>query len=384
MIIGWEKHLTEKKHQIIPLLPIAGALLILLNIFLTALTGNCLMISNGAANSVEDLTNESAPLWGRIAFGQADCAYGILPAIGIVLAALIIYSSLILYTKPRFEKILSITIMIFSAVALLYGGGFIIGSVLAFIGGAFVYHTPLEPSKSLVGRLLSSLMGSSKAFKQLAEEAHVKDAATAVLFVNLLSGIGSGLYGFNANGLINTLSTNNAFEILLKGRIGIDVAILQVPITLMGLGVIKWMMLSLLIFLIGVKFFRGKTSLASIATVTGFAYAPISLQFFTPFIFTSTPYLMMWPMAVFAITHLWMVIVLTLGMKETLRIPFTESLALITLCGATYLLIHYVVFTPMNIAYVPKFQIQPPEIMLMIISTLVIVGLFFIGSKEKS
>jgi hypothetical protein len=276
--------------------------------------------------------------------------------------------------------------MIFSGVALLFGGGFIIGSILAFVGGASALQASMEFGNSLIGKLLSSLRASSKVFQKFerAEEASVKDAAMIILFVNLLSGIGNAVYIFNANGLISNPSTTNAFEILFTGKMSFDLALLQAPITLMGLGIIKWIILSLLIFVVGVKLFEGQTNLASIATVTGFAYAPIGLQLFTPFIFTSQPYLMIWPMAVFILTNLWMATVLVVGMKHILNVSFTKSLALVALCGAIYTLINYTVFMPMSIAYVPKFQVQPPEVMLLIVSVFIIIPPFFIGSKERS
>lgn len=375
--------MKKEKHSTLFLLPFAGGLLILLNIFITAFIGTPAMISNYSPSSVEAVADKSVPtLWGRIAFGVGNYAEGNLPVFGIVLAAVIIYFSLILYFRPRNVTTLSIVIITFSAIALLYGGGFFVGSILAFVGGALAFQAPLEFGDSLIGKLLSSLWASSKVFKKFAGKASVKDAAMVILFVNLLSGIGNAIYTFNANGLVENLSTSNAFEILLNGKLSFDLAIVPTPITLMGFGMVKWIILSLLIFLVGVKFFKGESNLASIATVTGFAYAPISLQLFTPFIFTSTPHLMIWPMAVFILTNLWMIIVLVAGIRNILNVSSTKSLALVAFCGAIYTLINYVVFMPMSIAYVPKFQIQPPEVMLFILSIFIIVPPFFIASKE--
>jgi len=376
--------LEEQKRSIILLLPFVGSLLILLNIFTTALIGTPVMIFSSSPDSVEALTKNLSPMWGRIAFGFSNYAEGNLPAIGIVLAAVILYFSLTLYLRPRYERFLSFIIMVFSFVSLFYGGGFLIGSILAFIGGALAFQTPMKIENSLIGKLLLSLRASRKFFQRLAEEAAVKEAAMVILFVNLLSGIGNALYMFNANGLINNLSSESAFETLLNGRINMDIALVPAPITMMGLGIIKWMVLSILIFVIGVKFFDAASSLGRIATVAGFAYAPISLQIFTPFVFTSSPFLLIWPMAVFIVTNLWMAIVLVIGLQQILRVSFTKSLALVALCGAIYELIDTTIFLPMVNQYIPKFQIQPNDVMLLIVSAFIIVGLFFIGSKERS
>jgi hypothetical protein len=372
----------EEKRSRIMLLPIIGGVLILLNILLSSIFGTSATISSSSA-SVEDLTTSYAPLWGRITVGFSNYAGGNLPAIGIVLAAIIVYFSLILYLRPRFETTLSLVIMVFSGITLFYGGGFFIGSILAFIGAAAAFQTPLEFGKTIVGKMLASLRASPNVFQRLAEEASVREAAIVILFVNLLSGIGNAIYLFNADGLINTPSSATAFEAMLNGRMNIDMSVIPAPITLMGLGIIKWMVLSLLIFIVGVKFFEGSTNLATIATVTGFAYAPICLQVFTPFVFTSTPYLLTWPMAVFYITNLWMFLILVAGMQHVLNVSLMKSLALVALCGAIYTLIDNMVFLPMYDTYVPKFQIQPPEVMLLIASFFIIVALFFVGTKER-
>jgi hypothetical protein len=372
----------EQKRSRILLLPIAGGILILLNIILSSVIGTSPTVSSSSA-SAENLISSSAPLWGRITFGFSDYTAGDLPAIGIVLAAIILYFSLILYLRPRFETFLSLIIMVFSGFTLLYGGGFFIGSIIAFVGAATAFQKPLEFGKTLVGKLLASLRASPRVFQRLVDEASAKDAAMIVLFVNLLSGIGNAVYMFNADGLINTPSSAAAFETLLQGRMSLDISLVSAPITLMGLGIIKWMILSLLIFVVGVKFFEGSTNLVTIATVTGFAYAPIALQVFTPFVFTSTPYLMTWPMAVYYITNLWMILILVVGLQHVLNVSFLKSVALVALCGAIYTLIDNMVFLPMYDTYVPKFQIQPPEVMLLIASFFIVVALFFVGTKER-
>lgn len=396
--------MKEQVQNTVPaLLSLLGGVLILSNILLIGINSSPIVVSNSAPDSVESLFKESAPFWGRIAFGTLSYAEGFGPAIGVFLASIIIYCSLILYFKPRLENVLSSIIIILSATALLYGGGFIIGSILAFLGGALAFQKHKKFGETFIGKILLALKADSKLFQYFTTQNAIRDAAIAIVFVNLLSGIGNGLYGFNvekmgvqiytptpvnANITFNPTSaayaTDIASQVLLNGRVFGDISIASTPIMLMGLGIIKWIILSLLLFLVAVKFFGEEADISSIAACTGFAYAPISLQLFTPFVFTSIPYLAStWPMTVFFITNIWMFLILTIGLKHVLNIPLTRSLATLTLCGAIYVLINYFIFMPLQIPHLWKFQIQPQEAMVFMASFLIAVSVFFMGKKRS-
>lgn len=365
------------------ILSLAGGILILLNILVIAMNSAPLMISS-SAGSVDTVLPDSAPLWWRIAFGVRGYTEGTGLALGLIIVALLLYCSLSLYLKPRNVGPLSLLIMLFSAVALLYGGGFIIGSILAFIGAALNYETPRPFSDTLVGKMLSALRASPRLFQHFMQDTSVRDAALVILFANLLSGIGNGIFTFNMERIVGAANANIPFEVLFTGRMSFDISIVQTPIILMGLGILKWALLSLILFFVGVRLFGEKASLPSVAAVTGFAYAPISLQLFTSFVFTSKPYLTGWPMAVFGLTNIWMIIILILGLKEIMSISYLKSAATVTSCGAIYTLINYFVFTQVSIPYVITFQIQPPQTMLLIASLFLLIPPFLMGRKSSS
>jgi hypothetical protein len=132
-----------------------------------------------------------------------------------------------------------------------------------------------------------------------------------------------------------------------------------------------------------VKFFGEEANLPEIAKCTGLAYAPISLQLFTPFVFTSQPYLVTWPMIVFLLTNFWMVLILTIGLKHVLDISLSTSLATVALCGAIYILVNYMVFMPLPIPYIIKFQLQPQELTLGAVSLIIAASLLFLGKKAS-
>lgn len=372
----------ERHRNPTVLVSLVGGIIILLNILLIAMSSAPIVVSN-YSESVDNVVQASANLWLRIAFGVRGYTEGIPLLMGAIMAVIMMYCSLSLYLKPRNVKFLSLLIILFSAVALLYGGGFIIGSVLAFIGAALAYETPRRFAETFTGKMLSSMRASPKVFQHFMQDTSVKDAAMVILFANLLSGIGNGIFTFNYMRIIGATNTNIPFEILFTGRLGFDQSIVQTPIILMGFGILKWVLLSLILFFVGVNLFGEKASLASIAAVTGFAYAPIGLQIFIPFVFTSQPYLTTWSLGIFLLTNLWMVIILTAGMKEIMDISYTKSAATVASCGAIYTLINYAIFTQVSIPYTMKFQLQPPEVMLMITSFLIAVPILFMGRKSS-
>ena len=372
----------ERRKNTFAIVSLVGGILILLNILLIAMNSGPIVLSS-SSSTIDYLLPDTAPMWLRIAFGIRDYTSGTALAIGAILAAIIVYLALTLYLNPRNARPLSFLIILFSAVALLYGGGFIIGSILAFTGAALMYEAPSEFSRNLMGKMLSSMRASPQVLQHFMQDSSVKDAAMVILFANLLSGIGNGIFTFNVAKIIGAANANTPFEILFTGRIGLDLSIAQTPIILMGLGIFKWALLSLILFFVGANLFGQKASLASIAACTGFAYAPIALQLFTPFVFTSAPYLTQWSLMVYLLTNLWMMLILIAGMKQIMNVSFTRSAATVASCGALYTLINYLILTQVSIPYVIKFQIQPPETMLLLTSLAIAVPLLFMGKKSS-
>jgi hypothetical protein len=372
----------ERQKNTFGVISLVGGILIILNILLIAMNSGPIVLSSSYA-TIDDLLPATAPIWLRIAFGIRDYTDATALAIGAMLAAIIVYLGLSLYLSPRNAKPLSLLIMLLSAVALLYGGGFIIGSILAFVGAALMYETPRKFSQTLMGKILSSMRASSQIFQHFLQDSSVKDAAMVILFANLLSGIGNGIFTFNVAQIIGATNAATPFEILFTGRISLDASIVQTPIILMGLGIFKWALLSLIFFFVGANLFGQKASLPSVAACTGFAYAPIALQLFTPFIFTSSPYLTQWSFAMYLVTNLWMILILIVGMKQIMNVSLTKSAATVASCGALYTLINYLIFTQVSIPYVIKFQIQPPETMLALMSIMIVVPLLFMGKKSS-
>jgi len=380
---------TAKKHESLqtPTLPtllsLVGGIMILLNVLIIGVNQSPMIITTCTFNPVENAFSSSAPMWARIAFGTFEHANGLEALLGVILAVVIVYCSLIDLVTTKHQKLYSTLIIILSAISLLYGGGFIFGAILAFIGGASIFERNKNFRETFIGKLLYVMKADSNLFRQTLAGTSVKSVAKALLFLNILSGIGNALYTYNVEKVLGATSTKTSYEILLMGKLHGDISIISTPIMFAGFGIIKWIILSLTIFIIGVKFFGEEANLPEIAKCTGLAYAPISLQLFTPFVFTSQPYLATWPMMVFLLTNFWMVLILTIGLKHVLDISLSTSLATVALCGAIYILVNYMVFMPLPIPYIIKFQLQPQELTLGAVSLIIAASLLFLGKKAS-
>jgi len=373
----------ERQKNTFAIASLAGGILILLNIILIAMNGGPIVLSS-STQSIDALLQNSSPFWFRIAFGIRDYSGSTSLAVGAVLATIIIYLAVTLYESARNAQLFSFLIIVLTAVTLLYGGGFIIGSILAFIGAALMYEEPKKFNQTLMGKMLDSMRASSQIFEHFAQESPVREGAIVILFANLLSGIGNGIFAFNVTKITGAANAVVPFQILYTNRLGLDTSIVQTPVILMGLGILKWVILSLVLFLVAVNLFGNKASLASVATLTGFAYAPVALQVFTPFIFASNPYQTQWSLLVFLLTNLWAAVILIAGMKQIMNVSYTKSAATVISCGGIYTLINYLVLTQVNIPNYIRFQIQPAETMLFLTSIAIALPILFMGSKKAS
>lgn len=373
----------ERKKNAFAILSIVGGILILLNIIMIAMNSGPIMLSS-SAQSIDNLLPDSASLWFRIAFGIRGYTDSLALVLGAILATIILYLGMSMYFSARNASLFSLVIVILSAVTLLYGGGFIIGSILAFIGAALMYEEPKKFNQTFVGKMLSSMRASSQVFEQFTKDSSVKDGAMVILFANLLSGIGNGIFAFNATAITGAANAVIPFQILLANGLGFDVSITQTPVILMGLGILKWVILSLVLFLVAVKLFGYNASLASVATLAGFAYAPVALQVFTPFVFASSPYLTQWAFLVFLVTNLWAAVILIAGMKHIMNVSYGKSVATVASCGGIYTLINYLILTQVAIPNFMRFQIQPAETMLFLTSIAIVLPIVFMGKKTSS
>jgi hypothetical protein len=359
-----------------------GGILILLNAVLFASGGGPIIWSSGAIQP-ENLTGKNQPIWWRLSFGYGGwTAFATLTTV-LVAAVLIIFSAMALLMKPRLSKIFGILVTVCSIISVVSGGGFIIGVILAFGGALIAMEFPKKAEETFFGRMCRAARFDSSFYKTAANDSTMsKQAVLALMFVNLLSGIGIGLYAYNSSLAINT-KAKLLESILLFGETRLNLAIAIPPLAFMGIAVVKWIILTAIVYVVAM-FAGAKPEGEKIARIVAFAYVPIALQFFIPFVFTSSAYLNMWPSIVFIATNIWMGIVLIAGLKETLEIGFFKTLGIVGSAGSAYYLINYFMFikegTAIHISQTINLLIYPEEFMLVgvfvVIAISVLAGAF--------
>jgi len=335
-----------EKTTLVFLLSLLGSILILINCFLVVLNRMPVIISSGSANP-QNVLAENAPFWWRISFGFRGFVEGQMMILWVIFAVIVLFSSLMFYVTPLRRKMLGSLIIIFSILSIPTGGGFIMGLILAIIGGGMMYEWPKPWRETFFGRFIRAARLDSNVYSSVAEDAKaLKQAVFTIILVNFLSGLGMALYSFNVGKIVIPASSISiSTRIILFGEMFWDNQVFLTPLTFAGLAVIKWLILSGVMYLIGVKVTGATTEFEKIGKVIGFAYAPVSLQFFLPFLFTSKPNLMAtWPMILFFITNIWMILTLVVGLKQCLDVPLGKSLGITFLGGTAYWLINQLIF----------------------------------------
>jgi hypothetical protein len=244
------------------------------------------------------------------------------------------------------------------------------------IGGAIGFEWPNPPGKTFFGKLLRALRLDHTLYRDIRQDPHaLKYAAYAIIFVNILSALGGGLYSFSVDKIVNAQSLDIPFKTLLLGEPLLDISILAPAIINIGMAVLKWITLSLLVYIVGILVIGQKATFEKIAAAVAFAYVPISLQFFMPFVLTSNPLLTFtWPFAVFVLTNAWVTLSLILAIRQVSEIPLWKSVGITSLTGAFYLLANQEFFMKLDIPYSIRFFLQPEPVFLTAVACLVIVA----------
>ena len=288
------------------------------------------------------------------------------------------------------DSIISKHLRVFSILSIFTGGGFIIGLVLGVIGCGMGLQSRKILTETFFGKLLGAARLDSKLYKLVKEDPRtLGEAALAIIFVNILSGLGSGLYLFNADKILNSSSSDAPFKILLLGQVFFDTSVLTSPLINISIAIFKWLILSLIIYLVGVKLASLRSEFDGIARSIAFAYAPIGLQVFVPLVFSNQPFLTsQWPMAIFLITNFWMIFALVVAVKQSMNLSIGKAMGLVMLTGTIYWLIIYKMIFP--VAHLSgfdipgiQFDLQPMELVLALASLSVILSILLGVFKRR-
>ena len=162
---------------------------------------------------------------------------------------------------------------------------------------------------------------------------------------------------------------------------------LYLPIIFIGLSVLKWILLSLLIYLLGSKLLGRAVEFDAVARVTAFAYTPIIFQIFMPFVFSNQPFLTAhWPLLVFFVTNLWMIIALVFAIRALFQIDLRKAFGTILFVGPIYWILTYKFLIPLvfPIGQIPGFVfvLNPIELVFTLFSISILLS-FFLGAFSK-
>lgn len=196
-----------------------------------------------------------------------------------------------------------------------------------------------------------------------------------LVFVNLLSGIGSGLYSYNLEVINNNVRTiANAssqdilFRIFFKGEFFWAPHIASTVFLNVGLAIIKWVIFSMLIYIFGAKMVGSSVKYEEVAKVVAFAYAPVCLQIFMPLVLVWPWLFFEWPFIFVVLTNFWFFIILVNGLKGIFDISAGRAFGATILCGSVYWFFNSVVLSSFINLPGLYFLVQPVEFSLLIVS----------------
>lgn len=298
-----------------------GTMLIFLNVLAIAYNGSSIVVSSYPVSGVEELVNAGRPLWYRISFGVQSFVEGPLIILWLIISVITLISSISLYLNPDRPRRPGLFIFVLSIISFLAGGGFIIGSFLAIFGSGMGYQWRTPIAETFFGKLIRAAKLDSKIFLSIKKNPMtLREAAIVIMLVSFLSGLGSSLYIFNVNKIAHS-SLETTTRILLLGETLFDLSIFNLPLTYIGLSILKWILLSLLIYFFGSKLPGKAVEFDAVARVTAFAHVPLSLQVLMPFVFLNQPFLTdFWPSVVVLVADIWMVFALIVAVKALFEV----------------------------------------------------------------
>jgi hypothetical protein len=372
---GGSSSSVENKPKEASLLGIIGGILIFVNGVVVGVNNDPFILSTSSVRSIEEILQSNSPFWGRLVFGIRGLVEGYWSLLWLVLAVIVIYFSVKLYLEPIKRRTFTPFIILFSVVSIACGGGFIVGMILATVGGAIGYQWPTSPKKTLFGNIISVFKLDHSVYEALRENPLLQRAIHILLIVSFLSGLGCGSYALLTEKILNAQSLNLPFKVLLLGEMPLNISIFSPAIIGIGVAIIKWIILSLILYVVTIMSFRDKIDLEKIGTIVGFASAPLALQFFMPFFLTSTPYMtVIWPLALILVTNIWSVLTLLVGIREILDTSLGKALGIVCLSEAFYLWIDQKFFAVFDIPYNVRLLITPEPVVLFITTLLIVVA----------
>ena len=336
----------EKKYSAAFILSLVSFIMILLNGIWILTNDAPIILSSFNASSAEEVMNAKA-FWGRISFGIPGLVEGYWTLFWLIFAAATLVCGILVYKDPRKYRTNGLLMMVCSFLSLPIGGGFYIGAILGFISGAASIEWSKSFKETFFGKIIRAATGNSKFYTMIRDNSEtIGIAAFTVIFVSVLSGIGNGLYTYNLD-LIKK-GGDAASAILLQGCVMMwNENPFITATSLIGMGVVKWLILSLTIYWIGARLTAIPVNYEKVVRITAFVYVPEILQVFMPFMFSNEPTLSYnWPLGLYAISRLWVFIILVVAITQTFDFPKGRAFGVAIFGGALYWPIYHMIVIP--------------------------------------
>lgn len=336
--------MKERKFGFTFIIIVLSVLLITINGVWLTINKKPIIISSFPANSVEEILDSEA-FWGRIAFGFSGVVenFAILWIIPVILMSLCAFK---IHKHPRSQKIYGFLVPIFAILALPFGGGFYIGTIIGFIAGIAGVEWPKPFKETFFGYIASAARLNSKFFSAVAGSSNLLNkGALTVALVGLLTGIGSGLYSYNAN-LIKQEETA-ANQILMNGQVMWHQTVAITAISLIMVTLVKWLILSGCIYWIGAKLTGLQSTYSTVAQTLAFCYVPVVLEAFMPLVFSNEPVLSFaWPVGLYTISRLLFLIALVTAIGKIFDLTRKKALGVALFSGSIYWIIVHTIIIP--------------------------------------
>ena len=337
--------MSETKYTPTFILGIIGSILILLNGALIVVNNSPVILSSFSVASVDEVMKAKV-FWGRIVFGVPTLVENYLALFWLIFAVATLICAFLIYRRPKGYQTYSFGITLFSLMCIPIGGGFYLGTILGFIGGVSGMEGRKPFKETFLGRIISGVTLDSKMYTVIRDNPTIlRTAALVVIFVGILRGIGSGLYAYNVD--IIKRGGAPASQILLNGQVMWHSTAVITAASLIGFTVLEWLILSLVIYWIGVKLTGITLEYDKIVRVLAFAFVPLSLQVFAPLVFSNEPTLSFhWPVGLYLISRLWVFIALVAATAQTFDFTRRRALGVVILGGMMYWIIDNMILIP--------------------------------------
>lgn len=379
--------------------------------FVILLTSTILMIINGiviiqdnAPKVVSSFQKEnftgiwnSQMFWGRIVFGIPSLVEGGLAYFWLLLVAVLLIITIRVGMRPKMQKRYGLWIVVLSLLSIPIGGGFYLGAIIGAIVGLYAREFPKPFKETFVGKIVSVLMGNSKILESLSKNPkNLQMSAMTVILVAVVGGFGSCLYVFNLSHIYPAGSFNAtaASRILLQGSLYVGVPFYTSVIASISIGILKWLILSALVYLLGVKLLGSDAGFGTTSSVLAFVFVPEILFIFMPVMFPIEPYLsqawqfmlipVSWPLILYYITHLWSLFILVLAVEKMLDVTRGKAFGTALLVAIPYFITNYLILNP--ILGTPGFRIEFTSIssqMILFLSSIALSVAAFLGAFKK-